>query len=142
MKQHLSRLACATLLGAAMAGSSLTGAAQAQSAGSLAVPLIATANAEATVKAEPVNHRNWRRYHRRHHRHGGGIYFNFGNGSFSLTVPPQGYYPHYRRHRGYSRGAGSRHVRWCYSRYKSYRHWDNTFQPYHGPRKQCWSPYN
>ena len=33
------------------------------------------------------------------------------------------------------------HERWCYEQYRSYRAWDNTFQPYHGPRKQCVSPY-
>jgi len=37
-------------------------------------------------------------------------------------------------------GAGG-HVQWCYSRYRSYRAFDNTFQPYHGPRRQCYSPY-
>ncbi len=35
----------------------------------------------------------------------------------------------------------SAHVRWCYDRYRSYRASDNTFQPYHGPRQQCVSPY-
>ena len=34
------------------------------------------------------------------------------------------------------------HVNWCENRYRSYRAWDNTFQPYHGPRRQCWSPYS
>jgi hypothetical protein len=34
------------------------------------------------------------------------------------------------------------HVRWCYDRYRSYRAWDNSYQPYDGPRRQCWSPYN
>ena len=38
-------------------------------------------------------------------------------------------------------GGGSAHVRWCYDRYRSYREWDNTFQPYNGPRRQCISPY-
>lgn len=38
------------------------------------------------------------------------------------------------------RGA-SAHVDWCYARYRSYREWDNTFQPYNGPRRQCISPY-
>ncbi|MBA8843746.1 hypothetical protein HD884_003653 [Ochrobactrum intermedium] len=33
------------------------------------------------------------------------------------------------------------HVRWCYNRFRSYRSWDNTFQPYNGPRRQCFSPY-
>lgn len=35
-----------------------------------------------------------------------------------------------------------RHVRWCDRRYRSYRVSDDTFQPYHGPRKRCNSPYN
>lgn len=34
------------------------------------------------------------------------------------------------------------HIQWCFDRYRSYRAYDNTFQPYHGPREQCWSPYN
>lgn len=34
------------------------------------------------------------------------------------------------------------HVNWCHNRYRSYRVWDNTFQPYNGPRRQCWSPYS
>lgn len=40
------------------------------------------------------------------------------------------------------RPAGSAHVQWCYNRYRSYRASDNTFQPYNGPRKQCYSPYS
>lgn len=34
------------------------------------------------------------------------------------------------------------HVQWCYDRYASYREWDNTYLPYGGPRRQCWSPYD
>lgn len=34
------------------------------------------------------------------------------------------------------------HVTWCYKHYVSYRAWDNTYQPYGGPRRQCRSPYN
>jgi hypothetical protein len=37
---------------------------------------------------------------------------------------------------------GDAHVQWCYNRYRSYRAYDNTFQPYHGPRQQCYSPYD
>ncbi|WP_136656376.1 BA14K family protein [Nitratireductor sp. XY-223] len=33
------------------------------------------------------------------------------------------------------------HINYCYRKYRSYRAYDNTFQPYHGPRKQCRSPY-
>jgi GH18 family chitinase len=40
--------------------------------------------------------------------------------------------------RNYNNNA---HVNWCYNRYRSYRAYDNTFQPYHGPRRQCISPY-
>ncbi|RWQ89654.1 MAG: BA14K family protein [Mesorhizobium sp.] len=36
---------------------------------------------------------------------------------------------------------GDSHVEWCYSRYRSYRAYDNTYQPYYGPRRQCISPY-
>jgi hypothetical protein len=38
--------------------------------------------------------------------------------------------------------GGNAHVRWCYDRYRSYRASDNTFQPYNGPRQQCYSPYD
>ncbi|WP_254026235.1 BA14K family protein [Mesorhizobium ventifaucium] len=36
---------------------------------------------------------------------------------------------------------GDAHVEWCYNRYRSYRAYDNTYQPYYGPRRQCISPY-
>ena len=36
----------------------------------------------------------------------------------------------------------STHVQWCYDHYRSYRASDNTFQPYHGPRQQCVSPFS
>lgn len=38
-------------------------------------------------------------------------------------------------------GLSPHHYSWCADRYRSY-HWrSNTFQPYHGPRRQCHSPY-
>ena len=80
------------------------------------------------------SHRNWDRgwsQNRRYHRPRSGIYFHFG------TPAPRYYVPAPRRHYGLSQA----HVNWCYSRYRSYRAWDNTFQPYHGPRRQCRSPY-
>jgi len=49
--------------------------------------------------------------------------------------------PYYAPRRVY-RGGGNAHVEWCYNRYRSYRAYDNTFQPYNGPRQQCYSPYN
>lgn len=38
-------------------------------------------------------------------------------------------------------GVNPRHFDWCAARYRSYRAYDNTFQPYYGPRQQCLSPY-
>jgi hypothetical protein len=40
-----------------------------------------------------------------------------------------------------SAGINPRHVEWCEGRYRSYRAYDNTFQPNSGPRRQCYSPY-
>ena len=51
----------------------------------------------------------------------------------SAIANSNNYYPRY--------AGSSAHERWCYSRYRSYRAWDNTFQPYHGPRRQCHSPF-
>jgi hypothetical protein len=36
---------------------------------------------------------------------------------------------------------GGSHAEWCANRYRSYRAYDNTYQPYGGPRRQCVSPY-
>ena len=37
--------------------------------------------------------------------------------------------------------SGSRHVRWCTDRWRSYRAYDNSYQPNSGPRRVCTSPY-
>jgi BA14K-like protein len=66
--------------------------------------------------------------------YGGGYYPGYYNGYYP-GYADGGYYP-----RRYYR-TGNGHVRWCYSRYRSYRAWDNTYQPYYGPRRQCYSPY-
>ena len=42
----------------------------------------------------------------------------------------------------YVRSKTALHVNWCASRYRSYRVSDNTFQPYHGSRRNCNSPYS
>jgi len=38
-------------------------------------------------------------------------------------------------------GINPRHYEWCQARYRSYDPYSNTFQPYNGPRRQCYSPY-
>lgn len=41
----------------------------------------------------------------------------------------------------YGGGLNARHYSWCADRYRSY-HWrSNSFQPYHGPRRACLSPF-
>ncbi len=76
-----------------------------------------------------------RDYRRRPHYRGSGIYFGLGLGVPAYRyVQPRRYYQPQR--------LGGAHVRWCYNRYRSYRAYDNTFQPYNGPRRQCWSPYS
>jgi hypothetical protein len=40
-----------------------------------------------------------------------------------------------------SSGLNPRHYEWCQGRYRSYDSYSNTFQPYNGPRQQCYSPF-
>lgn len=83
---------------------------------------------------------DYRRHHHRHghkrykYRHGGpnvGIYLGIPSYRY---VEPRRYAPRVSLTRA--------HINWCENRYRSYRAWDNTFQPYRGPRQQCWSPYS
>lgn len=88
-------------------------------------------------------HRGYREHRRGYRRHGD---FWFPAGAFvagaliggALASPDPYYRPAPRR---VYRSYGSAHVEWCYNRYRSYRAGDNTFQPYNGPRQQCYSPY-
>jgi len=48
---------------------------------------------------------------------------------------------HRRNYRGNYERPRNAHLDWCYNRYRSYRSYDNTFQPYNGPRRPCISPY-
>lgn len=41
----------------------------------------------------------------------------------------------------YNSGINPRHYEWCHARYRSYDARSNTFQPYNGPRRTCYSPY-
>ncbi|MCV3208948.1 BA14K family protein [Mesorhizobium sp. YC-39] len=106
------------------------------------------------------NRRNWHRRHwnggddwrwRHHRRYYRGGYYDDGAGAailgLGLGLGLGSMYNNYNYYdapapRRYYRAGSSAHVRWCYNRYRSYRAWDNTFQPYGGPRQQCWSPYS
>jgi hypothetical protein len=99
--------------------------------------------------------RHFRRHYRdNYYRQRSGIYFGLGIAPSYGDADPyyDGYYgdPYYSEpvyrprviQRRVYRSGGSAHVQWCYNRYRSYRAWDNTFQPYNGPRQQCYSPYS
>jgi hypothetical protein len=86
------------------------------------------------------NRRNWN--HRRNFRHYNGSGFYFGLGGLGMGLGAPVYREYIAPRRVYRYGpSSSAHVQWCYSRYRSYRAYDNTFQPYNGPRRPCYSPY-
>jgi len=99
------------------------------------------------------NHGGWHGHHRRWYpRYYGGYYgsrdwwpgaYWGGTGLyFGWGIPSYRYDPYYSRAPVYrARPVGNAHVRWCYEHYRSYRAYDNTYQPYNGPRRQCRSPY-
>ena len=99
----------------------------------LALAIAATALIATAVPAD-ANHR--------HHRSGITLGFSFGSpGYYDYGYRP---YRPYRAYRAAPRqygGGWSAHVAWCYDRYRSYRAADNTYQPYHAPRRECRSPY-
>lgn len=82
-------------------------------------------------------HRGYRYHRHGYRRHSDGWWYPlaaFGAGAIiggAIASPPPAYRVPY----------SSTHVQWCYNRYRSYRASDNTFQPYNGPRQQCYSPY-
>ncbi|SRR5690606_22458891 len=116
---------------------------------------------EAMSPVVQVQHRrDYRRDHRRDHRrgyyrHGNRYYYNghrgyrhrrpgyrayngwwFPPAAFGVVVAPRVVRPAVP-----VRGLTRAHYDWCHARYRSYRAVDNSFQPYHGPRRACVSPY-
>ena len=118
-------------------------------AGSLRPSIPAVAAAQSDVVEVGHRHRRYDRHHhhryeyRRHHRPHvryhrrdnvgpiiGGLVTGVIIGGIIASQPRH----HYHGHR-------SAHVDWCLRRYRSYDVHSNTFQPYHGPRRACRSPY-
>lgn len=86
----------------------------------------------------PDYRRHYRRPGPRHAVPRSGFFLEFGARPIYRPAPVYTRPPVYRTPR-YSMSRA--HVNWCASRYRSYRAYDNTFQPYNGPRRQCVSPY-
>ena len=117
---------------------------------SVAVPITSIPHVSGNSDIQNVQHRrhgHWRGHrgvrHRRpgYRRHSDGLWYPlaaFGLGAIiggaMASQPPAR--PVYRQ-----RVLSNAHIQWCYSKYRSYRTSDNTFQPYNGPRRQCLSPY-
>ena len=95
-----------------MFGAALSGVAPAG-----ALPVMQAPVQAAPAAAEPVHYRPY--YHRHHYR-------------------PRYYAPRYYAPRHYGYNA---HVRWCLSRYRSYRPATNRYLTHGGYWKVCRSPY-
>jgi hypothetical protein len=141
------------LLAGTLAVSLAAAAAVPANAASIYVPQNSAVNSD----VQNVDWKPWMRHGGPHFsRHNGPIYWNGHRGY-------REWHPGYRRHGDYwfplaafatgalitgaivnseNRAAmGDAHVRWCYDHYRSYQASDNTWQPNHGPRRQCVSPY-
>jgi hypothetical protein len=84
-------------------------------------------------------HRGYREQRRGYRRHSDGWWYPlaaFGAGAIiGGAIANDGY------SRPREAGINPRHTDWCFSQYRSYRAYDNTFQPNYGPRRECLSPY-
>jgi len=126
----------------------------AQAANVMSGGMSAVEKAQAT-NIDFVSHRKWRgkgnwrwRGNRNWRRHGGNglflglglapFYGGYGYGGYGAPYYAEPYYdePYYIQPTG-----GSRHVRWCYDRYRSYDARSNSFLGYDGDRHRCRSPY-
>ena len=94
-------------------------------------------------------YRTWRGYRGYPHYRNGYREYNgwwyplaaFTTGAVIGNAINDGYYNNGYYDNG-SYGVGKSYdTQWCYNRYRSYRAYDNTYQPYNGPRRQCYSPY-
>lgn len=128
----------------------------------VAAPFVPVKPAASAPEASPVI--DVRDHHRRDHRRG--FYSDRRGGWYNGHRGYRHHRPGYRHYNGYwfppaafalgviiGQGAnrvepGVRpgytspaHVNWCSNRYRSYRVYDNSWQPNYGPRRECRSPY-
>jgi hypothetical protein len=83
-------------------------------------------------------HRGYRKHRRGYRQHNG---YWFPPAAFALGAIIGGALSEGGSHNVRPGYMNPQHVRWCDAKYRSYRARDNSFQPYHGPRRECRSPY-
>lgn len=77
----------------------------------------------------------------RHHRHFRDNDFFFPGAFLAGAVIGSSLYDEGPTYTYATPAYGDAHTQWCYDHYRSYRAYDNTYQPYGGPRQQCYSPF-
>lgn len=136
MKTKLKRLAALALASAVV----LTSFVPSQAAMPLPAPVVkGTSDVVHVDRKRPYYYRGHRGYtHRRPgYRYHNGYWFPLAafatgaiiGGAIATQPAPR------------AAGINPRHYQWCANRYRSYDAYSNTFQPYHGPRQRCYSPY-
>ena len=84
-------------------------------------------------------HRGYRQQRRGYRQHNG---YWFPPAAFALGAIVGGAINNNNNYGGARPGyTNPQHVRWCSAKYRSYDPRSNSFQPYHGPRRECRSPY-
>ncbi|MCY0093902.1 BA14K family protein [Hoeflea ulvae] len=84
-------------------------------------------------------HRGYRNHRRGYRRHNG---YWFPPAAFALGAIIGGAMNNNNYNGNVRPGyTNPQHVSWCHNKYRSYDQRSNTFQPYHGPRRECRSPY-
>jgi hypothetical protein len=146
MKTKTLALAAAAVMGGLLSFSTAQAANVMSGAGAL--PAVEKSQ---TMNIQPASHKKWRKWRGggdwrwRHRRHGfgrSGVFLGLGLAPFYGGYSPYYAQPYYDEPDYYIQPAGgSRHVRWCYDRYRSYDARSNSFLGYDGDRHRCRSPY-
>ncbi|SMC92106.1 BA14K-like protein [Rhizobium sp. RU36D] len=86
-------------------------------------------------------HRGYREYRPGYRRHDNGMWFPLAAFAAGALIAGAVAAPSAPRRVYGNGGLNPRHYDWCQGRYRSYDAYSNTFQPYNGPRQQCYSPF-
>jgi hypothetical protein len=104
--------------------------------------------ASAPIGITKIKDANIQQASHRWRRHRSGIFLGFGLAPLFYSpfyrphyYQPYYYEPYYAQRYYYAPAGGSRHVRYCLNRYRTYNVRTNTFRGYDGYLHRCRSPY-